>query len=60
MVGKCPTSELTMLCDELERLWDESERARNALDAHIWDHCCTVRNPASLPQTCRSRFSAML
>ena len=42
-VGKCPTSELEMLCDELERLWDESERARAALDAHIREHCCMVQ-----------------
>ena len=47
-VGKCPTSELEMLCDELERLWDESERARVALVAHIQEHCCMVRNTANL------------
>jgi hypothetical protein len=57
-VGICPTSELRMLCAELERLWDESERARDALDAHIQEHCCMVRNPANLHQTCRSRFTA--
>jgi hypothetical protein len=49
-VGKCPTSELKILCDELERLWDESERARDALDAHIWDHCCTVRRSSTVTQ----------
>jgi hypothetical protein len=60
-VGNCPTSsELKMLCDELERLWDESERARAALDAHIQEHCCMVPNPANLHPTCRSRFTAML
>ena len=47
-VGICPTSELKMLSDELQRLWDESERARDALDAHIQKHCCMVRNPANL------------
>jgi hypothetical protein len=41
-IGICPKSELTVLCDELERLWDESERARDALDAHIQEHCCRV------------------
>jgi hypothetical protein len=31
-----------MLCDELERLWDELERARVLLNAHIQEHCCMV------------------
>jgi hypothetical protein len=42
-IGICAKSELEMLCDELDRLWDASERARDALDAHIPEHCCMVR-----------------
>jgi hypothetical protein len=29
-----------MLRDELERLSDDLERARAALDAHVKEHCC--------------------
>jgi hypothetical protein len=45
-IGICSKSEIEMLCDELERLWDESERARNALDAHIQEHCCAALGTA--------------
>ena len=42
-IGICPTSEFGMLRDELERLSDELERTRAALDAHIREECCMVR-----------------
>jgi hypothetical protein len=45
-----PASEFNMLCDELERLVDDLERARVALDAHIWEHCYTVRGTSTVTQ----------
>jgi hypothetical protein len=50
MVGMCPTSEFKMLCAEMERLSVELERARDALDAHVWEHCCTVRGSSTVAQ----------
>ena len=49
-IGVCSTSEFGMLQDELERLSGELERARDALDEHIWDHCCTVRRSSTVTQ----------
>jgi hypothetical protein len=42
-IGICPTSEFELLRDEMQRLSDDLERTRAALEAHIQEHCCMVR-----------------
>jgi len=43
-IGICPTSEFRVLYEALDRALAELERARAALDAHIWEHCCMVQD----------------
>ena len=64
-IGTCPTSEFGMLRDELERLSAELECARDALDAHIWEHCCTLQGSSAVTQEesdfyCRTDLRAAL
>ena len=39
-IGICPTSEFRVLYEALDRASAGLERARAALDAHIWEHSC--------------------
>jgi len=42
-IGICTESEFEMLRHELDWASAQLERARAALDAHIWEHCCMVQ-----------------
>jgi hypothetical protein len=42
-IGTCTESEVEMLRHELDWASAQLERARAALDAHIWEHCCMVQ-----------------
>jgi hypothetical protein len=49
-IGICPEGEFVVLSDALDWASAELERARAALDAHIWEHCCTVRGTSTVTQ----------
>jgi hypothetical protein len=49
-IGICPKSEFLALSGELDRALAELERTRVELDAHIWEHCCTVRGSSTVTQ----------
>ena len=42
-IGTCQKSEFWVLSEAVDRASAELERARAALDAHIWEHCCMVQ-----------------
>ena len=42
-IGTCQKSEFWVLSEAVDRASAELERARAALDAHIWEHCCRVQ-----------------
>jgi hypothetical protein len=42
-IGICPIGEFRVPYEALDRASAELERARTALEAHIWEHCCMVQ-----------------